>query len=294
MRVPGRTARRAALVVALLLAPGAQAADIPLPTAPLPQPPPPAAPAPAEPAPTTSPEPAASPVLLRPGARGGDVGRLQRALSRRGIPVRIDGHYGRQTVRGVRVVQRRFKRPVTGLADADLLRRLGVKIRTVATTAPGQPLGGVPPSATPSASTYLMAFPVAGTGYGYSDDFGDPRHQGRHEGCDIVDRMGTGLQSVVDGTVTRVQRTERGLGGIYIWIRDAKGNDYYYAHMETILPEIQEGVRVRAGQPVGTMGMTGDAKGTIPHLHFEIRPAGSRPINPYPELVTVDPKRAKA
>jgi len=269
----------------------AVAVDIPLPSTSPSQPPPPAASPAPEPA-ASAPAAAAAGPILRPGARGRDVGRLQHALRKRGIAVRLDGHYGRQTVRGVRVAQRRFRQPVTGLADASLLRRLGIPIRTVAAADPSTPLVDVPPS-TP-ASTYLKVFPVAGSAYGYSDDFGDPRHQGRHEGCDIIDRNGTALVSVVDGTITRVQRTERGLGGIYIWIRDDTGNDYYYAHMQTILPEIQVNTRVTAGQPVGTMGMTGDARGTVPHLHFEIRPAGSAPINPYPELVKVDPKRQKS
>lgn len=229
--------------------------------------------------------PVEPPASLTMGARGSDVRALQRKLRLRGIGVPVDGAYGRTTRAGVRILQRRLRVPATGVADAALLARLGLKIRAVAGT-PGPP-------ATPTgpvAARYLKAFPVVGD-YSYSDDFGDPRGQGPHQGNDIIGKMGTQLVSCVDGTISRLTRTETGLGGIWIWIVDGQGNEYYYAHMESISPEIKAGSRVTAGQPVGTMGMTGDARGTVPHLHFEIRPNGGGSINPFTELRAVDPRR---
>jgi murein DD-endopeptidase MepM/ murein hydrolase activator NlpD len=91
--------------------------------------------------------------------------------------------------------------------------------------------------------------------------------------------------------MTRVQRSERGLGGIYVWLRRADGTEYYYAHMATIAAGIEAGTRVRAGQVIGTVGNTGDARYGAHHLHFEIRTGGRTPINPYTHLVAVDPTR---
>jgi murein DD-endopeptidase MepM/ murein hydrolase activator NlpD len=242
-----------------------------------------AAPAPVATTPATVP-PAAAPAtgVLRFGSRGRDVRALQRKLRVRGIKVRVDGKYGRTTRAGVRILQRKLRVKATGVADAKLLRRLGLKVRVVA---------GAPATlAGPTSARYLKAFPVLGE-YSYFNDFGAPRSQGSHAGNDIVSKMGTPLVACVDGVIHRLSRSETGLGGIWIWIEDAQGNQYYYAHMETIAAELRAGSRVTAGQVVGTMGMTGDARGTIPHLHFEIRPSGGGSINPFSELRAVDPTK---
>lgn len=239
---------------------------------------------PAQPVDPATPPVATAPAsdALRFGSRGSDVKALQRKLRARGIKVPVDGSYGRTTRAGVRILQRKLKLKATGVADAALLGRLGLKIRAVA-SAPATLSG-------PTSARFLKVFPVVGD-YSYFDDFGAARHQGSHQGTDIVAKMGTPLVACVDGTINRLTRQETGLGGIYIWIRDDRGNDYYYAHMQTIAPELKAGSKVTAGQVVGTMGMTGDARGTIPHLHFEIRPSGGVPINPFPDLRAVDPKR---
>lgn len=230
--------------------------------------------------------PAVTPPAVRPpatgaiaiGARGNSVKALQRKLRTRGIKIPVDGSYGVRTRAGVRILQRKLRLKVTGVADAALLRRLGLKVRVVASTR------------VTTTAQYLRVFPVVGK-YSYSDDFGAPRSQGSHQGTDIMAAMGTQLVSCVDGTIDRLTRSETGLGGIWIWITDANGNQYYYAHMESISPELRAGSKVTAGQPVGTMGMTGDARGTTPHLHFEIRPSGGGSINPYSDLRAADPKK---
>lgn len=251
-------------------------------TAPLPIDPPVVTPAPVT-APAVAPAPPGPPAPgLRLGARGSDVRALQRRLRVRGIRVPVNGTYGRVTRAGVRILQRRMGLEATGIANAALLGRLGVRIRAVASAPPP------PPSAV--TATYLKAFPVVGD-YSYSDDFGAPRGQGPHQGNDIMGQMGMPLVACVDATISRLTRTESGLGGIWIWFVDAQGNEYYYAHMESISPELRAGSQVTTGQVVGTMGMTGDARGTTPHLHFEIRPSGGGSINPFSDLRAVDPRK---
>jgi len=245
----------------------------------------PVAPAPAAASPVaTTPPAAAAPGTtgsLARGSGGADVKALQRKLRVRGIRVPVDGAYGRQTRAGVRILQRKLHLRATGVADAKLLSRLGLKIRAVA-SAP----------AAPATAQYLKAFPVSGT-HSFEDDFGAARHQGSHEGNDIMSPRGTPVVAVADGTIKRLTRVETGLGGIWIWLVDTAGNEYYYAHLTDIVAGLDAGSKVTAGQQIGTVGNTGDARSGDCHLHFEVHPGGGGAVDPYTDLVAVDPNHGK-
>ena len=270
----------------------ASAIDVPLPNSPETA----AVGAPPEPAPVAL-APTASSLLgsraLRLGSRGGDVRELQRILRKRGLKVTIDGAYGKRTSEAVKVLQRRFKQRANGIANAAFLKRLGVKIRSVRSgTSPATPVDATNyPLTGPSAAKakYLLAFPVAGK-HTYFNDFGAPRSQGSHQGHDIMAARNVPIRAVAPGTIKRMTRVETGLGGIWIWLLDTRGNEYYYAHMNSIAPGLEPGSRVETGQVIGAVGNSGDARYGATHLHFEIHPGGGGAINPNSDLLAVDPE----
>ncbi|MGI9540196.1 MAG: M23 family metallopeptidase [Miltoncostaeaceae bacterium] len=217
--------------------------------------------------------------MLRMGSRGEYVKDLQRALRKRGIRVRVDGVYGSGTRRGVKIMQKRLRIRATGVAKTGLQRRLGVQPRKIAVP--------VVLPLQPGANDVIGVFPVGGK-YTYTNDFGAPRHQGAHEGIDIIAPRGTPVYAVKDGVVDRLTRAERGLGGLYVWQRTGDGTEYYYAHLDSVAPGLRDGSRLTAGQIIGAVGNTGDARFGVHHLHFEWRPKGSS-LNPYRFLVAADP-----
>lgn len=57
---------------------------------------------------------------------------------------------------------------------------------------------------------------------------------------------------------------------------------HYYAHMQQFA-DIEVGEWVEAGEVIGYVGDSGNAKGTPPHLHYGIY-TRSGVVNPYPLL----------
>jgi murein DD-endopeptidase MepM/ murein hydrolase activator NlpD len=119
-----------------------------------------------------------------------------------------------------------------------------------------------------TAGTYV--FPVYGQ-TSYTDTFGAHRADVTyHHGDDIFGQLGQPLVACVSGTLYSVGFNK--VGGNRLWIRDAAGNEFYYAHLSAFASVAADGAHVRAGEVVGFMGNTGDAEGTPVHLHFEVHP----------------------
>jgi murein DD-endopeptidase MepM/ murein hydrolase activator NlpD len=225
---------------------------------------------------------AAAPTKLAVGDIGPAVEALQEKLLERGEALTVDGEFGPMTKAAVERAQRQLNLPVTGIADQATLDALGVVVPPpmVCTAPDGVPAKG---------GKYLRIFPVAGE-HNYSNDFGAPRHQGTHEGIDILSPRGTPAVAVANGFIKRMTRDETGLGGIWIWLEDDDGNTYYYAHLDSILKGIEPNTKVTIGQQLATVGNTGDARFGATHLHFEIHPHDGGAVNPYSDLRSVDPE----
>jgi len=123
-------------------------------------------------------------------------------------------------------------------------------------------------------------FPVAGPTT-FSNDWLNSRGGGRyHQGIDLFAARGTPVVAVADGSLFNVGYN--GLGGWRLWVRDRSGNTFYYAHLSAYAPVATEGASVARGTVIGYVGDSGDARGTSPHLHFEIHPGGGGPVPPHP------------
>lgn len=127
-----------------------------------------------------------------------------------------------------------------------------------------------------------LAFPVEGRGpSAVLSRWGAARDGGRrsHRGIDIFAPRGTPALAAAPGRVSRVDTTE--IGGYVVWLREA-GTDHslYYAHLDG--QAVREGDRVQAGDTVGFVGNTGNARTTPPHLHFGIYKRREGALDPFP------------
>jgi len=102
-----------------------------------------------------------------------------------------------------------------------------------------------------------------------ADTFGAPRGRDRSPaGGDIVAARGTPGPSATRGIVSSVR--DAGLGGRQVWVLGPGRERYYYAHLEDWAPGLRAGDVVLAGDAIGEVGDSGNARGTPPHLHFGI------------------------
>jgi peptidoglycan LD-endopeptidase LytH len=117
--------------------------------------------------------------------------------------------------------------------------------------------------------------------------FGAPRDGGRrkHEGADIFSKKGTLVVAAAPGRVVRIGNDR--LGGRVVSVLGAGNRVYSYAHLDRWAEGLKVGQRVGAGDPLGTVGNTGNARTTPPHLHFAIFQLGlftTHAMDPVPSL----------
>ena len=126
-----------------------------------------------------------------------------------------------------------------------------------------------------------LGYPIKAPGKNHIQSYwGDARDRGarKHEGIDLIVARGTPVIASANGYVTRVHETD--IGGKVVWLRPAE-KDYslYYAHLDSQL--VRDGQEVKEGDVIGLVGNTGNARGTVPHLHFGIYTRGGA-VDPYP------------
>lgn len=127
-----------------------------------------------------------------------------------------------------------------------------------------------------------LSFPVLGkNSKAVASFFGAPRDGGvrSHKGIDIFAPKGTPVLAASEGVVGRV--TNNRLGGKVVWLNSLKrGFTQYYAHLDS--QTVKPGQRVYAGDTLGFVGNTGNARTTPPHLHFSIYKFGRGAVDPLP------------
>lgn len=177
-------------------------------------------------------------------------------------------------------------------AERERVARLAAQKRAARVAARRAAATSVSPSALPPSGGIARggtAGPLPGGSHVYplggpstfGDDWLASRPGGRyHEGIDLFAARGTPVLAVADGILFRVGYS--GISGNRFWLRDAAGTEFFYAHLDGYSSAAREGATVSRGTVLGYNGDTGDAKGTPPHVHFEIHPGGGGPVRPYP------------
>ncbi len=136
----------------------------------------------------------------------------------------------------------------------------------------------------PAASSYRYGdrwrAPRIGTVYPYEEVRGrasDGTLLRAHDGVDLLVKLGTPVLAAFDGTVIDPAPMWRPWDpsryGTVVVIRSMESSSPGYVAIAAHLSRraVQVGDAVHRGQVVGWTGRTGNAAGTLPHLHFELR-----------------------
>jgi murein DD-endopeptidase MepM/ murein hydrolase activator NlpD len=97
-----------------------------------------------------------------------------------------------------------------------------------------------------------------------------------HKGVDFAAPSGTPIYASGDGIVTTIGY--HNAYGRYIKIKHANGMSTAYAHLSKFTNNLKCGSRVKQGQVIGLVGMSG-SMATAPHLHYEVW-VNNKHVNP--------------
>jgi murein DD-endopeptidase MepM/ murein hydrolase activator NlpD len=164
-------------------------------------------------------------------------------------------------------------------------RRAGLVLALVAALAAVAGLPAPPAVAATVDAVVDLTYP-AERGTRYSNDYTQPRGGGTRMHCatDIIGPKHSEVYAAVGGTITFMPTTKPSYGYM-ITIAGDDGRRYSYVHLNddtpgtrdasagpqhAYAPGLRQGMRVARGQHIGWMGDSGNAKGTVDHLHFEV------------------------
>lgn len=134
----------------------------------------------------------------------------------------------------------------------------------------------------------------------FGRSFGGQRNNGAddHNAIDIMGARGLRIVAACAGRVASSWRTRSGQhpgvgtsargGNFVVIIDDNMGYYHYYCHMQAP-SRVRSEQTIAPGQLLGYLGDTGRARGTPPHLHYQVSIRNARGmlqsfLNPYPEL----------
>lgn len=228
--------------------------------------------------------------VLQRGERGDEVRSLQESLNQLGARdaqgntlETNSGIYGKNTQDAVRSFQQANALEPTGRADEATREAIKAQLALPqnernAIERPAPPARGEGATWPAPGNDRINAADKAGEGRG---EFGTHRSGGRkHGGVDIQGDVGDPIVAFAGGRVTVTPNN--GAAGNTVRITHDDGSMTKYFHLDEI--SVRNNQRIEAGQPIGTMGRTGNTpKHGDTHLHFELWRDG-RKVDPLPEL----------
>jgi peptidoglycan hydrolase-like protein with peptidoglycan-binding domain len=153
-----------------------------------------------------------------------------------------------------------------------------------------------------SDSSPQIMYPVAGPST-YKQEWLTTHNPYIHEGVDVFGSRMVPIVAVADGVVADVNwehdpygEQDRPIECCGLAIRHDSGWESWYLHLNNdtpgtddgagwgVMPGLEQGTRVEAGQVIGWMGDSTNAEFTAPHLHFELHDPAGNPVDPYSYL----------
>jgi peptidoglycan LD-endopeptidase LytH len=154
-----------------------------------------------------------------------------------------------------------------------MIMLLAAVVATPASATYPKSVDGSPGPAYAAAHHHHYVFPVRHCHVSYSHYHHD------YPATDILAKRGCRVVAVIAGTVDEVSRHDRWdpstnkgsqRGGRFVSIVGVDGVRYYGSHLSHVAKGIHRGVHVHAGQAIGRVGSSGDARGLATHLHFGV------------------------